>query len=240
MLLNEIVSNAVDSMSLGENEFTKCYRIAQRCIRQLKWDFIGTIKTVELSILPNMTCKLPSDFVSERKIGPINETTGQIATLTEDSNLSLLDATNPDRILQPSRHSRETVMDEMNYLSEYGSLEPSNLGSNRNIGGYRIDRKQNLLVLDPNFNYGKIQIEYIGSTTEGGNCEVPEMVSEAILFFVIWQYNFARKGVSGFDKQNYENQYYNELSKAKARVTKITKSQMNQNSRESISQSIKG
>lgn len=241
MLLNEIVSNALDLMTIGENEFTKCYRIAQRCIRQLKWDFIGTIKPVTLTVLPNLTCKLPADFVSERKIGPLNASTGLIEALTEDSGLSLLDASDPNRLLQPSFHSRENVLDEMDMLAGEGGMDLGsvNLGSSRNIGSYRIDRKMNLLVLDPNFSYSTIQLEYVGSTTEGGNCDVPEMVSEAILYFIIWQYNFARKGVTGFDKQNYENQYYNALRLAKGRIAKITKAQMNQNSRQSVSQSIK-
>lgn len=225
MLLNEIVSNALDSMSLGENEFTKCYRIAQRCIRQMKWDFIGTIKSVDLPVLLNMTCKMPDDFVSERKISLVDERFGGYLTLTEDSKLSLTDALNKDRLTQPNLYSGSAG--DVDFLSD---MDLSTIGSLDSMG-YRIDRRMNVLVLDPNFDYNQIRLEYIGSKDDGGQCDVPDMVSEAILYFVIWQYNFAKKGVSGYDKQNYENQYFNALRTAKGRISKITRADMYKASR---------
>lgn len=230
MTLNEIVSNSLDVMSLGENEFTKCYRLAQRGIRQMKWDFIGTIKTENITVLGNMTAKLPEDFVSERLIRAYNEP-DTLHPLSNNPKLSLSSAQYNNRFYKPGVFTSDAILDQLSNLVDYGDdddddQEPYIPQSSAGDGEYRVDLKSNTIVFSPNFRFRYIQVEYLSNTKDDGKSYVPEMVSEALLAFIVWQYNFAKKGVNYADKVSYKNHYYNELRKAKLRLSKITKQQM--------------
>lgn len=247
MDVNEIAANCLDQLDLGENEFMRVYRMCMRGIRVMEWDFIGVINTVQINVLANKTAPLPDNFMKLKKIGIINNGTGEIATFIENPNLNMLDVECDDRTTENSGYGYNPDLDTTYDYNDYNDLNINNdryrreryfarFGSNTNLGEYRIDKSRNIVVFSPEFKPTTFILEYLASTDKKGRCDVPDQVSEALIGWVLWQYKKDKKTYSAQEKRDSSRYFYNENRKARLRIMSLTKSRKNQSSRQGVRQ----
>lgn len=232
--LSSIVAQYLDLVNLGKAEYARAYRVAIRGWRELNWDIVGSVKTVKLPVSANKTIALPDDFISEIDFGRGN-LNGGIQSYTKTDNFNTVD------FLYPKiSHTRDDV--NQSYLvSGYDVGTYSlGLGSSNNIGYYYIDKAKHLIFLSPDNEGGELTLKYLAYS--GKDCddhEINELATEALICYLDWQLSKADRRMGISEKREKERMYYNEKSKARLRIKKITVADMNQNSRESVKMSVK-
>jgi hypothetical protein len=231
ILVSEVVGQFLDLTNLGKSEYARALRIAVRGWRQLNWDITGQVKTIRLEVNSDKTIFLPEDFLNIADFG-IDNGNGGIQSYTRSTNFTSLD--------------RLITSDPSNKVSNTKDIYPNGgysygIGSYNNIGYYNINLKERRIILSPDNTYtGTFVLKYISNGA--GNCddyEINELAQEALLTWIDWQWSKGDRRMGINEKRDKERQFYNEKSKARLRIKKITKSQMNKNSREAVKMSLK-
>lgn len=230
--VSEVVGWFLDEINGGKAEFARAYRIAIRGWRELNWDVTGSLKTTSLEVDCDLTAKLPDDFLNHISIGVVNSN-GKIATLTRNDRLTM--ECSDDEYFS----SEEWYMNDSNLSILTASRSSLGIGSNNNIGEYRVDRGSNRIILNPDFCYRDVVLEYVSNGQEEGRECINELASEALLAYLRWKWHVAKKGVNRGDKLDYRSEYYNQKRLAKYRIRKPKLQEMNQASRENTKQGIK-
>ena len=223
--LDSVINNYLDQSELGVHKYYKIWQIAFRGLEQLGLDFFYTVKSVKLPVNANKTVELPSDYVNYTKIGVLNGN-GEISALTYNNNLTNYADLLPDRLAKTEDNSLFSYYNSQapafyNYWdgSGYGTVYGLPSGG-QNIGAFKIDNANNLVVLDGNFGYDYLMVEYISSPKEGEDVVLPVQFREALISYIAWQdiayMPNTRKGTIS-DKQQRRNNFYNERRLANAR-----------------------
>ena len=232
--LKEIVSQFLDGNDFGQAEYSKAYRIAIRGLRILNWDVKGKIKETVLNVRQDLSAELPDDYLSYIEIGVPNSN-GSLATLTENPNLNQsinLDVEYDDDYVG----NNMIVSYDRNYLNSRRGI-----GSVNNIGEFKIDVEEGMILFDPCFCYREVVMKYNSRDIYNGKGEyvIDEMCSEALLAFIVWQWYKHKQGVPQNHKIQFQIDWQNEKRLAKARMRHITAQQLNDASRQSIKSVIK-
>lgn len=232
--LSTIVGQFLDKYNYGEAEYAKAYRMAIRGWRQLNWDVTGELKREKLQVECDLTVCLPDDLIKLLRIGVVNSK-GEIATLTENPNLTDLSC---DDYADTSNNFGDWWTHDNNWkvLGWGGSL---GVGSDTNIGEYRFDEGSNRAILNPEFCYSEVTIEYNGHPKIKGEYTINELASEALTAFIEWQWSAGMKGLTISEKEAKRRDYYNELRLAKGRIKMPTLQTMKSISRRLTMQGVK-
>ena len=237
MDIKEIVAAALDELSWGDHEYARMKRLMFRGIRKMRWDFIGKIRTVKIKVLPNKTAMLPAEFLKERKVGLLNSD-GEIATFVENPNLAIVDC-GIDRDTEDNDRSddRFEEIDGGDHAPVMGS---GRWGSQHSLGEYRINRDSRMIVFNPGFPHSHFYLEFNSATDSKGNCDVPEMVSEALIAWGVMKSTENRSDTPAYLNSQRKAAYEKEMRLARLRIRSLTKSRKNQSSRQAVRQTVKG
>lgn len=230
--LSSIVSQYLDLYNLGKAEYARAYRIAVRGWREMNWDVTGKVKTVSLNVSQDKTIALPEDFISIVDFGESNNS-GGIRSYTKTDNFLSQD------LFDDSNTKDYTNYPYINQNYEFDG-HSLGVGSYNNSGYYNIDLEKRLITLNPQSVATNLELKYVSHS--GKDCtdhEIDELATEALIAFLDWQLSKVDKRIGVAEKREKERMYYNEKSKARLRIKKLTRAIMNQNSRESVKMSIK-
>lgn len=227
-LVSQIVGQFLDLQNLGKAEYAKAYRIAVRGWRQLNWDITGQVRTVLLNVSTDRTLPLPEDFINDLDFGTDNGN-GGISSFTRVDNF-------------PSKYSRTgaVVTDKLSHTMDfypwgYPESESYGVGSSNTIGFYYINKAERKIYVDPNYGGSELKLKYLSKSTVGcDDYEINEMAEEALITWIDWQFAKGDRRLGLAEKRDKERMFYTEKAKAKMRIKKITRADMNQNSRESV------
>ena len=186
--LDEIVQGYLDEWELADSHYRRVYGIAIRGLRFIHNNATGTARHATLEVLANKTAILPDDFLSKITLGVMNDL-GEVYPLTEDENLGLKNSTEDERSGNPA------------------NITTSSRNQGVNIGVYRIDRENGLLILNPDFAYQNIELEYSSILGEGEDYKVHELMQETVNSFICWK----DKRRSPQDRATGEREFYNFL-----------------------------
>lgn len=192
--------------------------IARRGIREFGFDFGKKIKTVKLSVSSSDTVALPSDFVDLCKVGIINND-GVIVGLVANENMTTLSPT--------SSSVGET--DEFDTLIFQNYLHNGTLGRLYGIGGgfgpgnYKLNLADNRIEISSNSNISEVAIEYIADEARGEDPTVHVYAEEALRCYMYYKLIERKSGVPANEKQRARSEYYNEMRKARARLSSFNK-----------------
>lgn len=232
--LSSIVSQYLDLYNLGKAEYARAYRIAVRGWRELNWDIVGAIKKVTLSIPANKVVPLPDDFISEVDLGETNFN-GGIRSFTRTTNF------NGKNYLFPDVTNVRDGLTPDYLVTDYTIGDYSlGAGSYNNVGYYYIDKNKHQIILDPESVGSEIVLKYLSYS--GKDCddhELNELATEALISFLDWQLSKVDKRISLAEKRDKERAWYNEKSKAKLRIKRLTVADLNQSARESVKMGLK-
>lgn len=181
--LDEVINNYISENDYPDSAYERLQSIAIRSYRLLHLHATGKPLTEEMEVLANKTSHLPCNFQSKIAIGVLSDK-GEIVSLTEEPNLGL--------ITDGSRLTNETQdVSGDRYSDGYNtSIFSKNLGSGSrsDLGFYRIDYENRMVIYSPDLPYDSIFIEYLPiAGTDCDNYIVHPLFQEAVIAFMGWK-----------------------------------------------------
>lgn len=234
--LKQIVSYMVDETNESIGSFDRAWVLAFRGLVDMLFDVTAEAITVRLPLLGNKTVPFPSDYLSWIKIGVLNEN-GEVSTLKINNALTTFKDTNPNRIEKINGDINDAaplLLGSPFYLNYYYNNTYQPLfgvgGGLIQYGECRVDDKNNLIVLPPDFRFESIILEYISSPQQNGDYTVPIIAQEAIIAFIKWK-----------SKTGTREEYYAEKTNTRRRMPKkkVHLQSINQILRESEAQKLR-
>lgn len=225
--LESVILDYINESEQSSHKYFKLYHIAFRGMEQLGIDFFYQIKTVRINVDSTLTAQLPSDYATYSKIGVLNEQ-GEIIPFTSNSNLSLFKGNSPNRVSRLQEGDYTALYDPSslcfcNYWNGFGyaNLYGAAYGipTNGYNGNFRIDEYNQVIVLDPSFNYTDIILEYTAFPKEGEKYFIPAVFREALISWLSWKdiSSAPAKRAIIEDKAARRHEFYNERRLARAR-----------------------
>lgn len=229
--IDQVVNSYLDRSEQGMNKYYKCWQLAFRGMQEMGIDFFYTVKSVKIPVNANFTVDLPGDYVNYTKVGVLNAI-GEIIVLSYNDTITTYADTFTNRVqdtddftLSLGLINNPATPTFMNYWDGYNVFPIFGLPSGAPfVGNFKIDNEQGLIVLDQNFIYPYVILEYVASPQEGGDYRIPIQVFEALVAYIGWQdiayMPNTRKGSIG-DKDMRKRMYYNERRHALARLKPV-------------------
>jgi hypothetical protein len=227
--LDDAITSYLDESEQSNSKYFKLWNLAFRAMTELGLDFFYSVKSVKLPVNPNLTVTLPEDYLNYTKVGVLDNQ-GQIIPLDVNNNLTVAFDLQPTRLSQVVDPTIMTAYSPQgivwwNYWNGYGLSNLYGLPSGSPfVGQFKIDAGNGVIVLDINFNFEYIMLEYVASPMAGGEYFVPIQFKEALIAYLRWKdiisLPTSRKGSLG-DKRDRRNDYYNERRLAIARYDAV-------------------
>jgi len=213
--LKTVVSYFIDELDHSIGSFDRAWVLAFRALVDLLLDITAHPVTVRLPVSGNKTVPFPSDYLAWSKIGILNNK-GEVSTLRINDALTTFKDTNPNRISQLTPDISDgfpLLISNPYYLNFFynGQYQPlyGVGGGLIQYGSCTIDDENNIIVLEPEFAYDSIILEYISSPEKNGDYEIPIACQEAVIAFIKWK-----------SKQGTRDEYIAEKINARRRMPK--------------------
>lgn len=191
--LKSVVAMAIDELDKSMGDFDKAWVLGLRCLTTLNFDVSGQTKTVRLPVLANKTVPFPADLLSWTKIG-ILDSSGQINTLRVNNALTTFRDNNPNRLqsltpdINDSTGSQALVPYYANYYFGGNCYQLFGLGNGVvTYGDCKVDELNKVFILEPNFVYDSLMIEYLSAPFKDDDYQVPTCLNEAVIAWIKWK-----------------------------------------------------
>lgn len=238
--VKKIVGEFLDSSDQSSHQFRRLYNIAARGMEEFTMDITGTFKTVVLDVSANKTVALPCDYVNYSKIGVINDK-GEIATFKRNDQLSNynagIDYINNRSQGAPTIESIGNWVNPTSFPFLYYNYWSSGISYNlfglnsgtAQIGSYKLDEENGVILLGTNTDYAQIVLEYLSDGLDEAECDyfVDFRASEAFLCYIRWKNaTDLRKKFTQTEIREYKREYYRERKLAKMRINRVIISEL--------------
>lgn len=237
--LDSIVTDYLNEAQLSNNAYFRLWHIAFRGMEDMGMDAFYKVQSVKLPINANMTVTLPADYMNWSKVGVLNNR-GEIIPLNYNDKLTTYADLLPDRI--------EKTQDDT--LGTYGAGNALwynywNGGAYTNIygvpsgapfvGSFKVDTQNGVILLNENYEYEYLMLEYIASPQAGGEYHVPMQFREALISWLRWKDTQSIPVKTHMQNSNVgmrRHDYFEDRRKALAKWKPIRRSEMYQSSQE--------
>jgi hypothetical protein len=225
--IDSCVKAYMDESEQSMHKYFKLWQLSFRCMEQLGLDFFYQVKTVKLPVNDNKTVTIPSDYINYTKIGILNNR-GEVIPLSYNNKLTNY----ADLFSNRAEKTEDNTLFDMyspqspnfyNYWngSAYGNLYGVPSGAPF-VGSFKVDIQNNVILLNENFYYDYLMVEYIGSpeAKEGQDYYIPMQFREAMISYLAW------KDIASIPSKTHVNnanvgmrrrEFYNERRLANAR-----------------------
>jgi hypothetical protein len=183
----------LDQYDKSMGDYDKVWIIAFRGLEAMHFNISAEPKTVRLPINGNMTVTLPSDYVSWVKIGLINNL-GEVSTLRINNALTTFRDNNPNRLelltadVNSGWAGSNSVYPFINYYNNGSYIPLFGIGNALiQFDECRVDEKNNVIVLPPNYKYDDLLLEYISCPEKDEDYVVDRRLREALITFIAWK-----------------------------------------------------
>lgn len=191
--LKQMVAYAIDEIDSSIGSFDKAWILAFRAITLMNFQVSGQTITVRLPVLGNKTVPLPANCLSWTKIGIMDEG-GRINTLLINNSLTTFRDNNPNRLedLTPNINTGVGSVALVPYYSNYfyggGCFQLYGVGNGVvTYGSCKVDEKNRIVILPPDFKYDSIMIEFIDCPEKNDDYEFFTCLQEAVIAFIKWK-----------------------------------------------------
>lgn len=190
--LESIIYDYINQAELSNNKYYKLFHLAFRAMEDCGLDFFYQVKSVKLPINSNKTITLPEDYRQYTKLGVLNGA-GELVPLKYNDKLTNLADLIPTRLADTT---------SSNFVNMYSFSSPiffnfwngnsyTNLygvdGTGLYGGGFKIDDANGVILLDSNFGYTGLVLEYIANPNPDQDFKVPAQFREAIIYWLAWK-----------------------------------------------------
>lgn len=246
--LSEAVNYYIDEARLTSKEFRRLWVLAFRGLQEIGIDVSWTPKIELLEVNSNKTVDLPPDYLDWVRVGIFNSV-GELATLRVNEQLTTFKATSTTRLDDIA----SPLGADINYLQypywygywdEQGYEHYFGAGSGLvQAGECRMDAKNNVIILDPQFAYNQVALEYISSPIMDDDYTIDMKAQEALVSYLRWkdiQSMPATTRANVSEKTMREREYYNQKRMARKRLKPFRLQVSEQFYREAQTLGIKG
>lgn len=223
--MDDAINAYLDEAEQSVHKFFKLWNIAVRGVHELGLDFFFQIRSVKLPINANKTVTLPADCLKYSKIGVLNDR-GEIIPLRFNEKLTYFADQLPDRIEKTQDNTIPNAFVNnspvwYNYWNGYAYTPVFGLPSGSPfVGSFKIDEHNGIILLDENFIYEYLLLEYIASPKQGEIYYIPIQFKEAIISYLRWKdiiSTNAKTHVANANIMWRRKEYYNDRRLALAR-----------------------
>lgn len=229
--LDECITAYLDESEQSNHKYFKIWHLAYRAMTELGLDFFYAIQSLKLPVNSNLTVTLPANYLKVSKVGVFNEQ-GNVIPLSNDNTLSTAYDLLPTRLSQTQDPSIVTQvqangvgMGWYNYWNGYSLGTVYGVPSGAPfVGSYKIDDGNGIIVLNENFSYPYIVLEFVPSPEVGGECHIPIQFKEAVIAYLRWKDIISIPSKTHVQNSNVSmrrKDYYNERRLAIARYDPI-------------------
>ena len=204
-------------------------------LKELNFDTVRQIKTIELPLDHKNTVRLPSDYVSYTKIGVIGGN-GEMNYLGQKNKINLVHgskSTISDTTTDPPIFTDNIPGDGI--WGRYGQ------GGGNNANGYYRENMEEGTIEFSNAK-GSIILEYIsdGSTgLSGDEIKIHAFAEEALKAYVYWKSIYRKRAINMNEKMIAKKEFYNQKRLARARMQSFNKEEALQTTRKAFKQAPK-
>lgn len=192
--LKQVVSYFLDQYDKSMGDFDKAWIMAFRALVALGFQISFEPVTVRLPVSGNKTVKFPADCISWTKIGIVNNV-GEVSSLKINNALTTYGDTSPNRLGQLTPDVQSAIPEMLGhpyFFNYYDNGLYYNLfgvgGGLIQYGSCRVDDKNRVVVLEPDFGYSSIIFEYISSPEKNGDYTIQIQLQEAVIAFIEWKF----------------------------------------------------
>jgi hypothetical protein len=224
--LDSVINDYIDESEQSIGKYAKLYNIAYRGMERLGLDFFYKIRSVKLPVdTTNYTVQLPNDYISYTKIGVLNAV-GGIIPLQFDRKLTFFGdqlpnrqaLTNDSTLVNWNQIYNAPIF--YNYWDGYGFTNIYGYPSGSPfVGSFNIDDSNGVILLNQQFYYDYLMIEYLASPNPEEKYMIPLHFREALLAWIAWRdiatLPSTRKGNLG-DKRDRKQEFFNQRRLANA------------------------
>jgi hypothetical protein len=233
--LKTIVSYYIDQEKKSIGDFDSCWLMAMRALVDIGFDMSFEPLTVRLPVNGNMTAQLPPDYLSWTKIGVMNSS-GEVNSLKINNSLTKFRDNNPNRL---SQLTPDTIDQDFNNIVQnpyflnyyFGGWYTPLFGLGNGLlqfGECSVDERNGVIVLNTNFPFSDVLLEYISSPQRNGDYQIETVCQEAVIAFIAWKM-----------KTGNDQDYYFRKAEARRRLNPVRLSVINQALRENAGFKIK-
>jgi len=209
----------------SNHKYFKLFHLSFRGMEMLGLDSFYQIRAVKLPVLANKTVMIPADYLNYTKCGVYNAV-GEIIPLKYNDKLTTFSDLLPGRIENTQDNTLVSLYQQNTpiwynfwngdmFINLYGAQSGAPF-----VGGFKIDNANGVILLDENFGYDYIALEYVASPAQGQDYYIPVQFREAMIAWLAWKDSTAvpsRTHVSLGDKAAKRHEFYNERRLANAR-----------------------
>jgi hypothetical protein len=192
--IKEVIAEFLDQYNKSSGDMDKAWIIAFRGLSLLHYNISAEPKTVRLPVESSKVVYFPPDYVSWVKIGVLNNN-GEVSTLRVNNSLTTFRDNNPTRLdkLDADINDGWAGNADAPYFNYFNNGQYQTFFGTGNagivtFGDCRIDEKNNVVVLNPQFQYTSIIFEYISSPEKDDDYMVDVRLREALITFIAWKF----------------------------------------------------
>lgn len=187
--LESVILDYISQANLTEAAYFRLWNIAVRGLERMGLSYGNEPVTRKLTVMPNKTVELPNDYLSWNKVGVINDA-GEIATLLRNPNLSKFASIDADRVSLNTGTYNTIEQDDLflNFWHEdtFYNLFGVNSGTDE-LGQFDIDEVQGVILLDKDYKYDHVILEYMSSPAANGDYKIKMVLREPLVAWIAWQ-----------------------------------------------------
>jgi hypothetical protein len=233
--LDSILQDYMNEAEVSQNKYFKNFHLAWRGMDEMGMRAFYSIKAVKLPRNDNYTVTLPADYRQWSKVGVLNDK-GEIIPLYYNDKLTTYADLSEDRLTKTEDNSLLGDWDNSTFSNVYGcpSGQPF-------AGNFKVDNANGVILLNENFQYDYIVLEYVASPVEGEDYYIPIQFREALIAWLWWRDKKAaniNRGQVGISR-DLKSEFYNQVRLAIAAWKPIRIYDMYQASQEQTRAAVK-
>jgi hypothetical protein len=234
--VEEVIQNLlIEEGKSSEHEYLRYFNLAMSGLKELNFDTVRQVKSIELEIDHKNTVNLPTDYVSYLRIATTNSN-GELNYLGARDRINLVHGTTSTNVEDKTQHPVFTDNTPGDGLwGRYGQ------GGGNNANGYYRENFEEETIEFSSVT-GRVIIEYISdgsSDLEGDQIKIHSFAEEALKSYIYWKSIYRKRAVNMNEKMLAKKEYYNQKRLARARMQSFNKQEAMQTTRKAFKQSPK-
>ena len=236
--LDSCITDYMNEAQLSNHSYFRLWHIGFRGFEDLGIDAFYKIKSVKLPVNSNLTVTLPADYLNWSKVGVLNNL-GEIIPLNYNDTLTTYADLLPDRIEKTQDFSLSTWQYQYCWYNYWNGWVYTNIygvpSGQPFVGSFKVDTSNGVILLNENFAYDYLMLEYVSSPAPGGEYYLPMQFREALISWLRWkdtQSTPVKTHVANSNSSMRRHDYFEDRRKALAKWKPIRYSEIYQSSQE--------